>query len=311
MLMIFDKVMRRILQLLMTILPQVLLKYVHQKSGQYLVALDEKNKKKTEELWNEKFSGQPKFIFQLEESLKIILYKDSVLSKLIYNGFEKDEIGFTKKVLQQGDTFIDIGANIGLYSLCASARVGVTGRVISFEPSSLTYQRLLENIRINNFTNIASRNIGLSDKEGRLVLNQSDNGFEAWNTFAKGEIEKFQSVIEVNVSTLDFELKGIEKDKISLIKIDVEGWEKFVLCGASHLLTNYSPVIIVEFTETNTFAAGYFVQDIYDLMERFGYEWFRYKEGKLIKESKQLHYPYDNLIATKNVVNLRNRLSEN
>ena len=115
----------------------------------------------------------------------------------------------------------------------------------------------------------------------------------------------------MNVSTLDFELKGIEKDKISLIKIDVEGWEKFVLCGASHLLTNYSPVIIVEFTETNTFAAGYFVQDIYDLMERFGYEWFRYKEGKLIKESKQLHYPYDNLIATKNVVNLRNRLSKN
>ena len=57
---------------------------------------------------------------------------------------------------------------------------------------------------------------------------------------------------------------------------------------------------ILEFTEENTFNAGYPVYDIYDKMLSYGYVWYRIVEGKLINEEKKLHYPYDNLIAIKN-----------
>jgi hypothetical protein len=83
------------------------------------------------------------------------------------------------------------------------------------------------------------------------------------------------------------------------VKIDVEGWEKFVLYGGKDFLVNYNPIVMVEFTEENTFNAGYPVYDIYDIMQDFGYVWYGINNGELVKKEKKLHYPYDNLIAIK------------
>jgi hypothetical protein len=103
----------------------------------------------------------------------------------------------------------------------------------------------------------------------------------------------------VNVYTIETEFREIKKEKIKLIKIDVEGWEKFVLTGGATFFKCYSPLVMVEFTEKNTFDAGYLVHEIYDIMLEFGYSWYRYKNNQLIPEDKRLHYPYDNLIAKK------------
>ncbi|MEZ5037035.1 MAG: FkbM family methyltransferase [Chitinophagales bacterium] len=83
------------------------------------------------------------------------------------------------------------------------------------------------------------------------------------------------------------------------MKIDVEGWEKFVLLGAKNVLNNFSPILLVEFTQANTQAAGYNVLEIYDIMTNLGYKWYRYKNNKLVIEKKQKTYLYDNLIAIK------------
>ena len=252
-----------------------------------------------ENKWLENFKSSDSFIFQLEQDVKMFLYLDSVLCKRIYNGFELDEIQFLKSILKPGDVFIDIGANIGLFSLIASNIVGEDGLVYAYEPTPKIFSRLERNILLNKYKNVKIKNIGLSDKKGTLNLQVSQNGFDAWNTFATAENNKFQESIPVTVSTIDDEFRDIEKDKIKFIKIDVEGWEKFVLLGGKSFFEVYSPVVMVEFTETNTFDAGYFVQEIYDIMDDFGYAWFRYKDGQLIPEKKKLHYPYDNLIAKK------------
>lgn len=245
------------------------------------------------------FKGNAFFEYNLGENLIMNLYKDSVLSKIIYDGFEQEELNFMKKTLKKEDIFIDIGANVGLYSLIASQAVGKEGLVIAFEPAPTTFNRLLENKSLNNLNNIQARNCGLSDELGELNFYISDNGFDAWNSFSPSADNKLQKKITVSVSTLDCELQHIDKAKIKLVKIDVEGWEKFVLKGGEIFFKNYSPIVMVEFADENTFNAGYSVHEIYDTMVNYGYEWHTIKNGELIKEAKKLYYPYNNLIAIK------------
>jgi FkbM family methyltransferase len=250
--------------------------------------------------WNRLFNEEDFFEFNLNNDVKINLYKDSILSRLIYDGFEKDETDYLTKILKKGDVFVDIGANIGLFSLIASKIVGDEGTVLSFEPAPLTFSRLNENVKLNNLKNIDTRNIGLSNKKGEFTFYVSNNGYDAWNSFAPSQDNKLESTLQIPVSTLDMELKDIDKTKIKLVKIDVEGWEKFVLFGGKDFFVNFNPIVMVEFTEANTFNAGYPVYEIYDIMQDLGYVWYRISKGELIKEKKKLYYPYDNLIAIKN-----------
>lgn len=261
---------------------------------------DDKVTKIVNESWSKLFKDNDFFEFKLNNDVKINLYRDSVLSRLIYDGFEKVETDYLSSVLAKGDVFIDIGANVGLFGLLASPIVGADGLVVCFEPSPLTFKRLEENVELNKFENIDIRNIGLSNSSGNLSFFVSQNGYDAWNSFAPSQDNKLESSIRVPVSTLDIELKDIDKSKIKLVKIDVEGWEKFVLYGGKDFLVKYNPIVMVEFTEENAFNAGYAVHEIYDLMQVFGYVWYTIKNGELIAETKKLYYPYNNLIAIKN-----------
>jgi FkbM family methyltransferase len=263
---------------------------------------DDKINRVGNESWNKLFNENGLFEFNLNNDVKINLYKDSVLSRLIYNGFEKEETDYVISVLSEGDIFIDVGANIGLFSLLASKIVGNAGRVLCYEPAPITFSRLKENVQLNNLKNIDIRNIGLSNKKGELIFYISNNGHDAWNSFAPSQDNKLESSIQVPVSTVDIELENVDKSRIKIVKIDVEGWEKFVLHGGKNFFVNYNPIVMVEFTEENTFNAGYPVYDIYNIMEDFGYVWYIIHKGKLVKEKKRLHYPYDNLIAIKEMI---------
>lgn len=264
--------------------------------------LDIHNKLLEEKLqnrWEKLFINQNYLEFTLNKRVLIKLYKNSKISELIYNGFEIPERDYLSMVLVEGDYFVDIGANIGLFSLIAAEIVGEGGKVISFEPTSDSYERFIENISLNKFKNIDSYNIGLSNSVGSLTMNISTNGYDAWNTFAITTNSNLQSQMQVSVSTLDIQLTYYNKAKIKLVKIDVEGWEKFVLKGGVNFFTNYSPQVLVEFTEENTFAAGYMVQEIYDFMVDLGYDWYSFREKRLVKAEKKIHYPYENLLAIK------------
>lgn len=265
-----------------------------------------------DEIWQTKFQNNDSFIHQLDNDLYIVLYNDSILCKLIYFGFEETELSFLKKYLRKGDTFFDIGANIGLYSLYASEIIGETGVTYAFEPTPTTFIRLVENINLNNYKNIKAINIGFSNKKMLADFNISNDGYDAWNSFAKLNQLQNSSTIKVNVETLDSFIIEQNISKIDLVKLDVEGWEKFVLEGGSKLLSSKKPpVFLIEFTEEHAFAAGYYCGELYDCMCSFGFEWYSYNSSTntLIKEKKKLHYPWENLIAIKNYENCRNRIN--
>src|SRR4029077_3659474 len=135
------------------------------------------------------------------------------------------------------------------------------------------------NIQLNNIENIRSFKLGLSDKDDILELNVSSDGHEAWNTFVQSTDNKFSSKEKVQVKSLDNILaeNSIEMNRISLVKLDVEGFEINVLKGASHLLSSENaPAFMVEFTEDNAISAGNCCHELYKLLIGYDYTWFIY-----------------------------------
>lgn len=266
-----------------------------------------------DEIWESLFNDADNFVFDLDNEIRTILFKDSKLCKLIYFGFYENEFAFLRKYLKEGDVFFDIGANIGLYSLFASKIIGDNSKVFAFEPTPDTFERLQKNIRLNKLTNIKPYNIGLSSEKSELDLHISKDGYDAWNSFALLDELTESETLKVNVDTIDSFIQTNNIVHVDLVKIDVEGWEKYVLKGATDLLKmDNSPVFLIEFTEENAFAAGYYLGEIYDFMTDLGYYWYSYDKdsNNLIKEMKKLHYPYENLIAIKNLKKCLKRISE-
>ncbi len=265
-----------------------------------------------DEMWLANFDeNQICFQHSLNDEIKITLYKDSLLCKFIFFSFEEAEIAFLKKFLSKGNIFFDIGANIGLFSLYAANIVGDEGKVHGFEPTPTTFSRLKENVDLNSYTNVISKNIGLSNLNQTLQFHISTNGYDAWNSFANLNELVNSETIQIPTITLDQYIVDNQIKHIDLMKIDVEGWELNVLKGATKLLTSSdAPTLLVEFTETNAFAAGYYCGELFDYVQSFGYKWYSYdvKTNSLQPQIKKLHYPYENLIAIKNMDNCLKRI---
>jgi FkbM family methyltransferase len=170
------------------------------------------------------------------------------LNILNHGGF--DTIKIFEKYLNLGDTFIDIGANLGYMSINASKIVGPKGKIISFEPDNTIYNLLENNISLNNVENIKLNKIGLSNYNGEASFNiATESGLsrlENKNNNLEGLI--LQTKITIKVKTLDSFLSenNFTNLKIKMIKIDVEGHELNILQGAINLLKDSKPIIILE-----------------------------------------------------------------
>jgi FkbM family methyltransferase len=254
--------------------------------------------------WAALRGGPHTLVVKLQPGLKMRLYGDSELCRLIYcRHFEAKERAFVNRFLRPGDVFVDVGANIGLFTLIAAACVGPTGKVVAFEPTTMTYARLQDNVRLNQFSNVSCIKLALSDRAGQLDLTRSTGGFDAWNSLAEPTKGRTFSGEQVEVAGWD----GYAREhgligRVTMMKIDVEGWESRVLAGGKEAFARAdAPVLQVEFTEESAAAAGTSCSDLYRTLEGFGYRMFVYDPAKrtLVPDSLRDEYPYINLIAAK------------
>ncbi len=147
----------------------------------------------------------------------------------IYAGLHDfPDMAFLLHVLRDDDLFIDVGANVGLYTILACSAIGASG--YAFEPVPSTYKRLIENIRLNHLENrVKCFNIGVGSEQGSIAF--TSNMDTENHALASGE--QSDNTISVEVSTLDAVLGG---ESPTLMKIDVEGYETPVLEGALETL---------------------------------------------------------------------------
>ncbi|MBD0413468.1 FkbM family methyltransferase [Oryzicola mucosus] len=153
---------------------------------------------------------------------------------------EEADMGFALRLLRREDIFVDVGANIGSYSILASGAVGA--KTFAFEPAEETYPKLIRNVLANDLQHrISSFNFGLGAKEEQLKFTK---GRDTTNHIVTAGVGV--SIVDVVVRRLDDVLEGSEP---RLIKIDVEGWEAEVLEGMPNTLKSSTLVAII--VETN------------------------------------------------------------
>jgi FkbM family methyltransferase len=212
---------------------------------------------------------------------------------------EFEEMGFVLHFLKKDDLFVDVGANVGCFTLLAS---GIKkAYTIAIEPIPKTFQQLRNNLRINGLDEkIDALNIGLSDKNGTLHFthNVSQNNHVA----NKNDTD----TIEIGVKTLDEILK--DKNPI-LLKIDVEGFEKAVIDGASQTLEKESlQAIIIELVGLGA-RYGFNEMAIHETLSNHSFLKYEYNPfNRKLTETKILGYR--NTIYIKNINFVRERVLE-
>lgn len=201
----------------------------------------------------ENFRGDARFRCFLKEHMGgQIFFKGS------YSG---DQLELLEQILNKESVFIDAGANQGEFSV-AAARLVLQGTVIAFEPVREYRERLLENSRLNAFTNIRIFPVALGESEGLLPI------YDAQDTYSDGTRNEglptlFSSEHRchlreiVPVQRLDDILQELGVSRVDVIKLDIEGSEWMALRGAVRTLELYRPTLILEIGRETCLAAGY------------------------------------------------------
>jgi FkbM family methyltransferase len=162
--------------------------------------------------------------------------------------YEPETLTFMLHYLPPGSTFVDVGANIGVFTLSAGRAVGEAGCVLAIEPSSRVFPYLLHNVNVNGLTNVFLY-------EGAVFTHDVSQlpFYEApLEHFGMGALapQFFVDPIFVTARSLDSLLAEKAIEHVDLLKIDVEGFEAAVFRGATRLLTGPAPpVILFEFCD--------------------------------------------------------------
>lgn len=174
------------------------------------------------------------------------------VSSLYTGEYDDAKIRFFIALMDEGSVFLDIGANVGFYTVTL-ARVAQQkhGKVFAFEPLPSNFQRLHENIRLNRLDDTVHLiPVGLSSSFGSATITLREDflhGGETGNAailIEDGADEKFPTR-QIQLETLDG-LTGVEIGRVDLIKVDVEGHEDQVLKGARNTIERQRPIIIIE-----------------------------------------------------------------
>lgn len=222
----------------------------------------------------EKISGDvvlemPEFMGQFRCSPKSDLFKATVVN----GSYERKFVDLFRQYLDPERDFIDVGANIGFYSVLA-AKLLRGGRVLSFEPTDAAYERLTHNIELNGVTeNIIVFKGVASDKPGETMVHQID-GMEEYSSMGAivhdAVADKPTRSTQTMAETVDA-LVARHSLRPGLIKIDVEGAEALVLRGSIQTLTKHRPVVLSELSRALLEPMGSSPEEIVALFKSLNY----------------------------------------
>ena len=159
--------------------------------------------------------------------------------------YEKYETELFKKLIRKGMVVVDVGANIGYYTLLAARCVGEGGKVFAFEPDPYSYSLLHRNIEVNRYENVIPVRKAVFSKSGRMKLFLDKNNLGG-HSLSEANVDKSSSIM-IEATTLDDYFKNTDY-KIDVIKMDVQGSEMDVLEGMTNIINqNDNLRIVTEF----------------------------------------------------------------
>jgi FkbM family methyltransferase len=161
---------------------------------------------------------------------------DYTQRKILFRSFEPREVRVVKHLVRPGDICVDVGANVGFFTLLFARLVGPEGRVMAYEPVPANASALRANLALNGYDRVAVNEVAVGSTQSDLVLGlptrESRSAATSGHWTAGGT---FGSVSARQV-VLDDELRGLD---VRLVKIDVEGMESSVLAGLRDALAEH------------------------------------------------------------------------
>lgn len=252
-------------------------------------------------------NGSPRSLYKTPSNDLFWLNKNAYLDNNVinYGEFEPLSTALVRRFLKSGDTVLDIGANIGYYSVIFSKIVGEKGTVFAFEPTKHFLPVLEKNLDVNDIKNVKIIDYGLSNKSDDIKIDigpssatiHSPKGYDA---VIGEEIIKLRTLREF--------VDNNKINKIDFIKIDIDGHEPIFFDGSWEILDKFSPLILCEISPLHYLEAGYTAWDFYASVRSHNY--FVYDErGLQLMDSREKFLQTcanfnstTNLLLTKNIL---------
>ena len=171
---------------------------------------------------------------------------------LLRQPFELEEVNLVRQLVRPGQIVLDVGANIGYYTLLVSRLVGASGKVHAFEPDPSNAAILRRNLADNQCHNVMVHQVAVGNKDATIGLYRC--GDNAGMHRAYESVCCSDDAIDVRSVVLDHFLR--DKSRVDFIKMDVEGYEYFALEGMDSIIREHSPAILVEFSPFALAEAG-------------------------------------------------------
>jgi len=194
--------------------------------------------------------------------------------------WDKECIGVAAETIKDTDIVLDIGANVGVFSLNVAEKKKC--KIYAFEPIKQTYDRLTENIKENKAVGITPINKGMSLKNEKLPMYFTDS-WSAKSSMRNISADERAYQVECEFVKMD-DFCHREGIKPNFIKCDVEGAELLVFQGGREIIKECLPIIMCEIYEPWITAFGYSPVVLKDYLRELGYSWFTVKEGEFTPE---------------------------
>ena len=211
-------------------------------------------------------------LVEVQGSKMYVKPDDSMVSaSLITLGiWEAQETTLFMSLIKPGMTVLDIGANIGYYSMIAAKLVGAQGHVYAFEPDPENYQLIVKSAQVNGYRQVTAFNNAVADdtRQVELFLDSNNSGH---SLSAVNVIKAAGSVTVEQVSLDDFYRQGKLGTKIDFIKIDVQGAEQLAMKGARRVIQECKPIIAMELEPVRLRNMGADPLELLRSLERCGY----------------------------------------
>ncbi len=237
----------------------------------------------------------PSLLIELEPGLFIRPLGLSSLEQevMLTGNHEPETIQAFAALLAAGMTVIDLGANIGQYTLVAAHRVGPQGRVHAFEPTPSLAEHVRRNLELNGFENATVHAVAVSDAPGRVALHIIEADEPNMNSIINGSSDP--KGLEVPTVTLDGFVGEHSLGAVDVIKMDIEGAELQALRGARTLFTGAdSPVLVLELNPKTLEYGSHTPDDLLGLLASYGYAFY-----PITACSLYTHDPFLNGVAAK------------
>lgn len=232
-----------------------------------------------------------------------IALPDNVSRITYFHGwFEGEDTKAVLMLLNENDTFIDIGAHIGYYSVIASEIIGSQGKIISFEPTPSTFELLSKNLK--DCKNVTLENKAVFSEDKTLVFNDFGMKYMVFNSFKTPRLENIElepKKIDVQAVRLDTYIPE-NNLKPSLIKIDAESVELEILKGAVSMLKTHQPILCIEIGDFEGIDSQS-SRKIIDFLMNLDYQVFEFTNNRFVRHTpKDESYSVMNLyFATRNL----------